>query len=121
MIQKIISFFTGGLPAEIAKQVGEHIKAKGEHAVQVFMTEVAFDLELLKAATGDPLHTRQVIALTFHFFMWGKLFITGSFPNEVIFQWGETEVTIGFIYVVIIVSYFPLRAIEKAKSIFPKR
>ncbi|GAI06869.1 unnamed protein product [marine sediment metagenome] len=65
MLQKIIGFFTGGLPVEIAKQVGEHIRSKGDRAVQTFMTEVAFDLELLKAATGDPLHTRQVIALTF--------------------------------------------------------
>lgn len=118
MLAKIINFFTAGLPAEIVKQVGDHIKAKGENAIKQFMTEVAFDLELLKAGTGDPLHTRQVIALTFHFFMWGKLFITGHFPNDVIFQWGEQCVTIGFVYVVIIAFYFPVRAIEKWKKAF---
>jgi len=118
MLAKIISFFTGGLPTEIAKQVGEHIKAKGEAAVKTFMTEVAFDLELLKAATGDPLHTRQVIALTFHFFMWGKLFVTGHFPADVIFRYGDSDMTIGFVYALIIVSYFPVRAIEKLKKVF---
>jgi len=117
MLAKIISFFTGGLPTEIAKQVGEHIRSKGEQAVQRFMTEVAFDLELLKASVGDPLHTRQVIALTFHFFMWGKLFFTGEFPNEVIFTYGDTAVTIGFVYCLIIVFYFPVRAIEKLKKV----
>jgi len=118
MLSKIIGFFTGGLPAEIAKQVGEHIRSKGERAVQTFMTEVAFDLELLKAATGDPLHTRQVIALTFHFFMWGKLFVTGHFPSDVVFRWGDNDMTIGFVYALIIVSYFPVRAIEKLKKVF---
>jgi len=118
MLGKILNFFTGGLPAEIAKQVGDHIRSKGENAVKTFMTEVAFDLELLKAGTGDPLHTRQVIALTFHFFMWGKLFFTGHFPNDVIFQWGDKEITIGFVYVVIIAFYFPIRAIEKWKKAF---
>ena len=118
MLAKIISFFTGGLPTEIAKQVGENIKAKGEGALQTFMTEVAFDLELLKAGTGDPLHTRQVIALTFHFFMWGKLFITGHFPADIIFTWGDKAITIGFVYVVIIAFYFPMRAIERLKKAF---
>lgn len=117
MIDKILGFFTGGLPKEIAKQVGEHIRAKGEHAIQMFMQEIAFDLKLLEAGTRDPLHTRQVIALTFHFFMWGKLFITGHFPNDVIFQWGKHSVTIGFVYVVIIAFYFPMRAIERMKKV----
>jgi len=118
MIEKIISFFTGGLPSEIAKQIGENIKAKGEAAIQTFMTEVAFDLELLKAGTGDPLHTRQVIALTFHFFMWGKLFFTGHFPADIIFTWGDKAVTIGLAYCLIITFYFPARALEKFKKVF---
>jgi len=118
MLGKIISFFTGGLPTEIAKQVGEHIRSKGERAIQTFMAEIAFDLELLKAGTSDPLHTRQVIALTFHFFMWGKLFITGHFPSDVIFTWGDKAVSIGFVYCLIIVFYFPVRAIEKMKKLF---
>lgn len=116
MLNKIVSFFTGGLPGEIAKQVGEHIRSKGENAIKQFMTEVAFDLELLKASTSDPLHTRQVIALTFHFFMWGKLFVSGSFPDDVIFTYGDKAVTIGFVYCLIIVFYFPVRAIEKLKK-----
>ena len=118
MLEKIIGFFTGGLPTEIAKQVGDHIRSKGENAMKAFMTEVAFDLELLKAGTGDPLHTRQVIALTFHFFMWGKLFITGHFPSEIIFTWGDKDMTIGFVYCLIIAFYFPVRAIEKFKKAF---
>ena len=116
MLAKIISFFTGGLPTEIAKQVGEHIKAKGEHAIEMFMSEIAFDMELLKAASGDPLHTRQIIALTFHFFIWGTYFYTGHFPKDIIFQYGDSSVTIGFVYCLIIVSYFPVRAIEKLKK-----
>jgi len=120
MIKKILDFFTGGLPSEIAKQVGEHIRAKGERAIQQFMTEVAFDLKLLEAAMSDPLHTRQIIALTFHLFMWIHLLIKGSFPADVIFSWGQNQITIGLVYVVIIVSYFPLRAVEKIKNIFPK-
>jgi hypothetical protein len=118
MLGKIISFFTGGLPVEIAKQVGENIKAKGDRVVQTFMQEIAFDLELLKAGMGDPLHTRQVIALTFHFFMWGKLFFTGHFPADIIFTYGDNQVTIGFVYCLIIVFYFPVRAIEKLKKVF---
>lgn len=118
MLGKIISFFTGGLPVEIAKQVGENIKAKGDRVVQTFMQEIAFDLELLRAGTGDPLHTRQVIALTFHFFMWGKLFFTGHFPSDVIFTWSDKEMTIGFVYCLIIAFYFPVRAIEKLKKVF---
>jgi len=118
MLGKIISFFTGGLPAEIVKQVGDNIKAKGDRAVKAFMTEVAFDLELLKAGTSDPLHTRQVIALTFHFFMWGKLFITGHFPVDIIFTWGDKAITIGFVYCLIIAFYFPMRAIERMKKLF---
>lgn len=113
MLNKIISFFTGGLPTEIAKQVGENIKAKGDRVVKLFMTEIAFDLELLKAGTGDPLHTRQIIALTFHFFVWGHKFIKGSFPIDVVFQWKENDVTIMTVYCLIIVFYFPFRAIER--------
>lgn len=120
MIEKVISFLTGGLPAEIVKQVGDHIKAKGEREIQAFMQEIAFDLKLLEAAIHDPLHTRQVIALTFHFFMWGKLFVTGHFPNDIIFTWGTNQITIGLVYVVIIVSYFPLRSIERIKNVLPK-
>lgn len=118
MLNKLIGFFTGGLPTELAKQVGDAFKRKSEGAVQRFMQEIAFDLELLKSGTSDPLHTRQVIALTFHFFMWGKLFITGHFPVDIIFTWGDKKMTIGFVYCLIITFYFPVRAIEKLKKVF---
>jgi len=118
MLKKLLGFVTGGLPTEIAKQVGEHIKAKGDNAVKKFMSEMAFDLELIKSGTNDPLHTRQLIALTFHGFMWLTLLFKGHFPNDVIFNYGSNDVTIGFVYCLIIVFYFPVRAIEKLKKVF---
>lgn len=118
MLKKLLGFVAGGLPTEIVKQVGDHIRGKGEHAIQKFMSEMAFDLELIKSGTSDPLHTRQIIALTFHLFMWITLLVKGHFPTDVIFTYGETEISIGFIYVLIIVFYFPIRAIEKLKKVF---
>lgn len=115
-LKHIIGFLTGGLPAEIVKQIGENVKAKGGRALEVFQQEIAFDLELVRAGNRDPFHARQIIALTFHFFMWGKLFITGSFPCDVIFTWDGNEMTIGFVYCLIITFYFPIRAIEKLKK-----
>jgi len=118
MLKKLLGFVTGGLPTEIVKQVSEHVKAKGDNALKKFMSEMAFDLELIKSGTSDPLHTRQLIALTFHFFMWITLVVKGYFPNDVIFTYGDNEVTIGFVYCLIIVFYFPIRAIEKLKKVF---
>jgi len=118
MWEKIIGFFTGGLPTEIAKQVGDNIKAKGENAVQTFLAEIAFDLELVKTGTADPWHTRQGIAWSFHLFMWGTRVITGNFPTDVILQWGDHAISIGFVYVLIIMFYFPVRALEKLKKAF---
>ena len=112
-LDKLIGFVTGGLPSEIAKQVGESIRAKGERQIKEFMGSLSYDLELLRTTAADPLHTRQVIALTFHFFMWATRIITGSFPHETIFTWGTTKVTIGAVYIVIILFYFPWRSIEK--------
>ena len=70
-------------------------------------------LRMLAVTKNDPLCTRQGIAWTFHLFMWGNKLLTGSFPQDVIFKVGNTEVTIGIIYLLIIAFYFPFRAFEK--------
>lgn len=117
MLERIISFVTGGLPSEIAKQVGEHLRAKGKAEIAKFKSELAYDLKVLEVTKGDKLFTRQGIAWTFHIFMWFTKIWTGSFPQDTIFQWGETSVTIGFIYIIIIGFYYPFRAVEKFKGI----
>ena len=73
-------------------------------------------VKFLDITKGDPLHTRQIIALTFHGFMWGNKIITGKFPTDVIMKWGENEVTIGVIYLAIILFYYPVRMLEKLFS-----
>jgi hypothetical protein len=70
-------------------------------------------LQFLEVTKGDPLHTRQVIALTFHGFMWGTKIWTGSFPADVIMKWGEIDITVGIIYLAIIGFYYPVRMLEK--------
>jgi hypothetical protein len=70
-------------------------------------------LKFLDVTKGDPLHTRQVLALTFHAFMWGNKLITKEFPGDVIMTYGDTEITIGVIYLFIIMFYYPVRAMEK--------
>jgi hypothetical protein len=70
-------------------------------------------LQFLEVTKGDPLHTRQVMALTFHGFMWVTKLMTGSFPTDVIMKWGDTDVTIGVVYLAIILFYYPVRALEK--------
>lgn len=115
-LSKITSFVTGGLPTEIAKQVGEHLGRKTEKELKEFSGELAYDLQVLKNAAQDKLCTRQGIAWTFHLFMWANKIWTGEFPHDVIFTWSGNEITIGFIYVIIIFSYYPVRAIEKWKK-----
>lgn len=121
MWEKIINFVTGGLPSEIAKQVGEHIRAKGANALKVFQAELAYDLKVLSVTSKDPLCTRQGIAWTFHFFMWITKVWTGHFPADIIFTWEGNDLTIGFVYVLIIAFYFPFRAIEKFTNFLGKK
>ena len=118
MWQKIINFVTGGLPSEIAKQVGEHFNKKTEKEIKEFEGDLAYDLKVLDISQTDKLCTRQGIAWTFHIFMWASKLITGAFPNDIIFQWGDTVITIGLVYVMIIVAYYPLRSVEKLKKLF---
>lgn len=115
---KILNFVTGGLPSEIVQQVGDHFKGKKKKELAEFEGELAYDLKLLSVTAKDPLCTRQGIAWTFHFFMWITKLWTGKFPDDIIFTWSGTEVTIGFIYVLIIFFYFPMRTIEKWKKAF---
>jgi hypothetical protein len=70
-------------------------------------------LKFLELTKDDPLHTRQIIALTFHAFMWITKLWTGSFPQDTIMTYGETDVTIGIVYLAIIAFYYPVRALEK--------
>jgi len=70
-------------------------------------------VKFLDVTKGDPLHTRQVMALTFHAFMWGNKLIVGEFPTDVIMRWGDNEITIGVIYLAIILFYYPVRMLEK--------
>jgi hypothetical protein len=73
-------------------------------------------LKFLEATKGDPLHTRQIMALTFHGFMWFTKAKTGSFPDDVIMTYGDNEITIGVVYLAIIMFYYPVRALEKIIS-----
>jgi hypothetical protein len=70
-------------------------------------------LKFLEVTKNDPLHTRQIMALTFHGFMWATKLMTGSFPTDVIMRWGDTDITIGVVYLAIILFYYPVRALEK--------
>ena len=115
---KILNFVTGGLPSEIVKQVGDHFAGKKKKDLAAFEGELAYDLKVLDVTSKDPLYTRQLISLTFHSFMWINKLIAGKFPDDIIFTWGETEITIGFIYVLIIFFYFPARSLEKIKKAF---
>lgn len=118
LLGKILNFVTGGLPAEIGETVRTYIGGKNEKEIKQFMGDLSYDLEVLAVTKGDKLFTRQGIAWTFHLFMWLTKLITGSFPQDIIFTWGGTEITVGFIYVLIIAFYFPFRAIEKWKKNF---
>lgn len=73
--------------------------------------------KFLDVTKGDPLCTRQVIALTFHGFMWYERLINGAFPGDVIISWpvgkSEVDITIGVIYIAIILFYYPVRFLEK--------
>ena len=115
---KILNFVTGGLPSEIVKQVGDHFQGKKKKELAEFEGELAYDLKVLDITSKDPLYTRQLISLTFHAFMWINKIMTGSFPTDVIFKWGQTEISIGFVYVMIIFFYFPMRSLEKIKKAF---
>lgn len=70
-------------------------------------------VKFLDVTKGDPLMTRQVIALTFHGFMWYERLVNGKFPGDVIMTWGTIEITIGVIYIAIILFYYPVRFLEK--------
>lgn len=97
---------------------------KGLNVVDKFVTDKdkanelkhLLKMQFLEVTKGDPLHTRQVIALTFHLFMWITKLWTGSFPGDVIMTYGETDITIGIIYIFIILFYYPVRAFEKMLS-----
>jgi len=115
---KLLNFVTGGLPSEIVKQVGDHFAGKKKKELAAFEGELAYDLKVLDITAKDPLCTRQGIAWSFHLFMWISKLWTGNFPNDVIFSWGQTDVSIGFIYVLIIFFYFPARSLEKIKKAF---
>ena len=73
-------------------------------------------VKFLEVTKGDPLHTRQIIAMTFHIFMWYEKLFNDKFPGDVIMTWKETEITIGIVYIFIILFYYPVRAFEKLFS-----
>jgi hypothetical protein len=118
ILDKVVDFVTGGLPTEIAKQVGDYVRGKGENELKKFLGDLDYDKTQLEVTSNDPLHTRQVIALTFHFFMWATLLIRGHFPLDVIFVYGTTQITVGAIYVLMLLFYFPFRSIEKWRNAF---
>jgi len=130
LITKILGFITGGLPATIVKEVSEHIAAKGQAAQEKFLKLMAYDMELLKIRGADPGSVRPMVAKTFHYFMWGFYAMSGitsaifdgkwvaDFPAATLFEgtlpgFGEIKLTVGLVYVGILVFYFPLRSVDK--------
>jgi len=55
-------------------------------------------------------HTRPVISWTFHFFFWFTLWFDFEkwkvLVNTVIAEWGGLKITIGFLYTLIVFTYF---------------
>lgn len=116
LLGKVLNFVTGGLPKEIGDTVRTYMNNKSDKEIKSFMGDLQYDLEVLAVTKGDKLYTRQGLAWTFHLFMWINKVWKGEFPTDVIFTWGQTEISIGFVYVLIICFYFPFRAIEKWKK-----
>ena len=74
------------------------------------------EIAILQATGKDKLFTRQGIAWTFHLFFWGHKFWTGEFPSDVLITIGGAEITVGIVYLAIVLFYYPSRAWEKFKA-----
>ncbi len=130
LIGKLVGFLTGGLPSEIVKQVGDYLGKKKDFEIQRFLHEIAYDHELLKIRGADPGSVRPLIAKTFHYFMWGTYGVTGihglitkglwtgQFPQMILYSgnlpmMGHVDISIGLVYIMLILFYFPLRSFDK--------
>jgi len=56
---------------------------------------------------------RPFIVYTFHIFVWASFLVKGQFPDQVIFTYKGTEITIMAIYVFILGMLFLGRSVEK--------